>query len=177
MESGRSRPDQDTLVPLRPSEEFLAARKLDPETLAKFHEFSEPAQATTWRWVRDYADKLIEAAFIAKQNVNGDNVSEANVYEAAYSLNKKERRGFAKLAGIFGGIFLGTGVSTLVSVIRDNKFDRNGIILSAVSGILGAFLIAIDLPQGILPRRQKRTSTIPTRPVVKRRSAIPRTPK
>jgi hypothetical protein len=148
---------------------------MDPESFAKFREFSEPAQSTVRRWVISYMSKLIDASFTAKQNVDGDNVSEANVNEAAYSLNRKEGKRLTKVAGIVGGLFVGTGLSTLVSVIQAGKFDRNGTIVIGVTGILGSFLIALDLPQGILPRwRKSKSYSSTSQPFkVKRRSANP----
>jgi hypothetical protein len=108
IEGGRSRPDRESLVTLHPSsDDFPIARQMDTETLAKFREFSEPAKATVRQWVLDYAKKMIDASFTVNKSVDGDNVSKANVNEAGYSLNRKERKGLTKLAGIFGGIFLG----------------------------------------------------------------------
>lgn len=170
MESGRSRPDREALVSLHPSSDgFPIARHLDTETREKFLGFSEPAKATTYHWILDYAKKVIDASFTVKQNVAGDNVSEANVNEAAYGLNRKEGKSLTKLAGIIGGIFLGTSISTLVSLVQAAKFDRSGTIFMAVSGILGAFLIALELRQGILPKWRKRTSSSPAQPVRVRR--------
>ncbi len=150
---------------------------MDPEVLAAFHEFSEPAKATTRRWLMEYASTLINAAVSARESVYGDNVSEANVNEAAYSLNRREDKGYRKLAGIFGGIFLGTGISTLVSIVQAGKFDRNGIILMAVTGIVGAFLIAVDLPNEILPKWRKRKSSVPSQPLKVRRRPVNQPPK
>jgi hypothetical protein len=146
------------------SDDFPMAKQMDSETLARFHQFSEPAKATARQWVLVYARKLIHASFTAKEGVDGDNVSEANVNEAAYSLNGKQEKGFKRLAGIVGGIFLGNGLSSLVTVIQSGRFDRNGIIFMAVSGILGAFLVAVHLPQSILPKWRRRT---PSRPPFK----------
>lgn len=171
-EGGKSRSDREKLA-LHPSaDDFPVARQMDSETVAKFLEFSDPAKATTRQLVLDYASKLIHAASTAKENVDGDNVSEANVLEAAYGLNRREGKGLKKLAGILGGLLLGTGLSTLVSVIQAEKFDRSGIILTAVTGVLGAFLIAVDLPQDILSRWRKRKPSAPPQPAkVRRRPA------
>ncbi len=162
------------------SDEFLIARLMDSETLAKFQEFSEPAKASTLQWALGYTRKLIHASSAAKESVDGDNVSEANVNEAAYGLNKREEKGFKKLAGILGGIFLGAGISNLFTVIQVGKFDRNGIIIMAASGILGAFLVAVHLPQDIFPIWRRRRPSMPTQPFKVKRRAVhqgPRPPK
>lgn len=158
-EGGRSRPDQERALALLPcSEDFPIARQVEPEARAKYLEFSAPAKAAFEELVVDYANQLINAAFTAKENVKGDNVSEDNVREASYSVNRKKEKGLTKLAGILGGTFLGTSLSTLFTAIQTNTFDLKGTIIIAVSGILGAFLIALDLTLPHWPRRRPSLS-------------------
>ena len=170
-EGGRSRPDLEKLALHPSSDDFLLARQMDSETLAKFLTFTDPAKTTLRQLILAHASKLIHAAFTVKENVQGDNVSEANVREASYNLNRNEGKGFKRLAGILGGALLGTGLSTLESVIEAKQFDRDRIILIAVAGILGAFLVAVDLPD-LLPRWRKRKYSTPSPPAkIRRRPA------
>jgi uncharacterized YccA/Bax inhibitor family protein len=125
----------------------------------------------------DYLSCLIDASLVAEKKVNGDQVSEANVHTASQIIGTKdEENGLKKLAGIIGGIFLGTGISSLISILQAGKFDRTGIILMAVCGILGAFLVATDLPGGILPERRKRRASAQNQPARVRRRTVPKTP-
>ena len=156
---GRSRPDGDKLVvALRPShDDFpLGGEMMDAQTRADLNTFSEPAKSLTWKLTCDYASNLVHAAVAMKDKVKGDNVSYANVEEASFTLSQRETRGLAKVAGVLGGILLGTGLSTLASMIQSSTFTRGGTILAVLTVAVGAFSIALDLPEGLLATWRKR---------------------
>jgi hypothetical protein len=177
MNDGKEKVGRETVLSLHPRhDDMLFARRLNPETLAKYDEFSEPAKAEVMRWVGDYASKLIGSAYTVKENVNGDSVSEANVTEAAYSLNRREGTALRRATVSFGGILLGTAMSTLFGAVHAGKFDKDGTILIAVTGVIGAFLIAVDLPRRILPSHRKGSNAVRSKPTV-RRTSVPRAPK
>ena len=134
---------------------------MDAQTRADLLTFSEPAKSATRELIRDYACTLIRAAIAIKDKVKGDNVSAANVEEASFSLNRQEGRGLIKLAGVVGGILLGTGLSTLASMIQSGTFTRGGTIIAVLTGAIGAFFVALDLSEGLLPNWRKPKSPHP----------------
>src|SRR4051794_35939110 len=90
----------------------------DAQARAELLLFSENAQSRARELICDYAGTLIRAAVAIKDRVKGDNVSAANVDEAWFTLNRQEGRGLIKLAGVVGGLLLGTGLSTLASMFQ-----------------------------------------------------------
>ena len=134
---------------------------MDDQTLADFGTFSDPAKSTIRIFIFDYARNLVRAAVVVKDRVRGDSVSAANVQEAYVDLHKhdpQERNGFAKLAGVLGGVLFGTGLSTLASMIQDDKFTLTGTVLAVVTVAVGAFLIALELPEGLWRKRKSPNS-------------------
>jgi hypothetical protein len=158
IEAGRSRADGDKLVALRPNhDDFpMGGEMIDAQTRAGFLTLTEPAKSKTHKLVCAYASNLIHTAVDIKDKVKGDNVSAANVEEASFTLSQHEKRGLAKVAGVLGGILLGTGLSTLASMIQSSVFTRGGTILAVLTVAIGGFAIALDLSEGLLDALRKR---------------------
>jgi hypothetical protein len=151
--------DREKALSLHPiSEDFPIAKGVEAETQAAYYAFSDPAKSVTRRLVLDYMRSLIRAATVVKDSVRGDNVSAANVEEGAILLRRRERNGLKKLAGVVGGVLLGTGFSTLASMIQSNTFTSGGTILAVSSAAVGAFLVALNLSEGFLANWRRRRS-------------------
>jgi len=145
-EGVRSGSDRENLQPLPSSSNDISVVKEMNENLEGLSSFSESAKAAAHKSIHNYACILIRTAIVNKERVRGDSVSEANVKEATFALNKHESGGLEKVAGILGGIFLGTAFSSLASMIQSSHFTNNGCILAVATGTVGAFLITLDLP-------------------------------
>lgn len=147
-EGARSQPDRDKPANSR----FVDASNdmvVDDQILSDLRTFSEPARTEVRHVVLAYARDLVRSAINVKKSMGGDSVSSANVKEALLNLSRQEsRRSWTKLAGVFGGILLGTGFSALASIIlQSDRFTSAAVSFALVTGALGAFLIALDLAQ------------------------------
>lgn len=87
----------------------------------------------------------IESLKTAKRH-QADNISEIHVDTASEYLIKNNRSKVSKLLGILGGTFLGATISNLLAMTALNQtYNTIGIITTIFLGIVGSFLIGINL--------------------------------
>ena len=70
-----------------------------------------------------------------------DSVSALHVERATTTHQPAPNSRFKKLAGIFGGLLLGAGISALVAMLMDNEVTAIGAALSFALGVAGTLLI------------------------------------
>jgi hypothetical protein len=108
----------------------------------KFLEFTPEAKAFVTDKVGAYTEQLIVNAEASAADL--DIVNTKNVKLALDMQHPLPRSRSRKFAGIFGGIFLGAGLSTLISMLTGGQISDIGLILAFGLGIVGAFLVAFD---------------------------------
>ncbi len=87
----------------------------------------------------------IESQKTAKRH-KADNISESHIYLASEYLIKNKDSKISKLLGILGGTFLGATVSNLLAMtVLGQTFETLGLITTIILGIIGSFLIGINL--------------------------------
>lgn len=87
----------------------------------------------------------IESLKTAKRHKT-DNISESHVETASSYLIKNSDSKISKLSGIVGGAFLGATVSNIIAMTAlGQTFSTVGLVTTIILGILGSFLIGINL--------------------------------
>jgi hypothetical protein len=166
VEGGRSRSDRENVLPLHsPPDDF--AKGLDAQTLAEYQSCSEKAKAVIRSLTLRYAKSLIRTSASVRDRRSGADVSEANVTVADHILSQPEKQESRGVGGIWGGLLLGTGLSTLASMIQNSEYTPGGTIVTSLTMSLGAFLVARSLPRSQGERKSK--SGQEPRPMVTRR--------
>lgn len=100
-----------------------------------------------------YKDKIavyISSLYVESQKTakrhKADNVSESHVEHASSYLIKNNDSKVSKLLGILGGTFLGATISNLLAMtVLGQTFETLGLVITIILGILGSFLIGINL--------------------------------
>lgn len=110
----------------------------DPFTLKAFDKYKEK--------IGIYISGLyIESVKTAKRH-QADNISESHVETASSYLIKNSGSKISKFIGILGGTFLGATVSNLVAMTAlGQTFNSIGVIITIILGIIGSFMIGINL--------------------------------
>jgi len=107
--------------------------------------FSVPAFTVYQGKIFQYlADLKQEAAAVAKRD-QADSISVKHVEVASEHLTLGGRNKVYKLAGVIGGLGIGTSVSTLVSMVLVATYPPAGIVICAASGMVGGFLLAVNI--------------------------------
>jgi hypothetical protein len=87
----------------------------------------------------------IESQKTAKRH-KADNISESHVETASGYLIKNNDSKVSKLMGVLGGVFLGAAVSNLLAItVLGQTFSNSGIVITIILGILGSFMIGINM--------------------------------
>lgn len=107
--------------------------------------FSPPAYSVLkWKIAEYISDLVIESVKVSKRH-RADTVSAAHVEQAsAYLVSSTSRRIFRHL-GTIGGILLGAAISNLLAMTIANQYTATSTIVSAILGIIGAFMIALHM--------------------------------
>jgi hypothetical protein len=117
-------------------------------TLSEFD--SSPFTSKAYESLKDkissYIGQIITESIRISKRHKADLVSQTHVEDASDNLISKKRGKLSYLAGTLGGIFLGATVSNIFGMLVLNQtFTTTGIIITIIIGIVGAFLIAINL--------------------------------
>ncbi|HEX6748731.1 MAG TPA: hypothetical protein VF092_15645 [Longimicrobium sp.] len=106
--------------------------------------FSSPGFEELKLRIDSYIMELVnESRRIARRH-QADVISPAYVQQASdYLVARKSRRKFT-LMGSVGGIFLGAAVSSFLDIAAGKQVSPLQVLVSAVLGMLGAFLIALQ---------------------------------
>lgn len=77
-----------------------------------------------------------------------DNISSSHVETASQYLIKSQQSKWNKLWGILGGVFLGATVSNaLAMTVLNQQFSTGGLIFTIALGVIGSFLIGMNIVQ------------------------------
>jgi hypothetical protein len=88
---------------------------------------------------------FIESHKLSKRD-KADNISSSHVESASRYLVKYNKSKFSKLLGILGGSFFGATVSSMLAMsVQSQQSNIFGINLIIVMGIIGSFLIGINI--------------------------------
>ncbi|WP_437783411.1 hypothetical protein [Sorangium sp. So ce1097] len=107
--------------------------------------FSEGAylilREATSQYVTDVA---FLSADLAKRE-QADVISASHIRRATEFLVSNPRRRYAKHLGTVGGILLGASLSQVLAMLQANQFTIWPVVGSALLGIVGSFLVAIQV--------------------------------
>ena len=94
-----------------------------------------------------YATLLITESVRNAKNSKMDNVSASHIEKASEYLVSKNIKKSSKLIGTIGGVLLGATISNILSMSTSspNEFSIYGIISTVILGIVGSFMIAINI--------------------------------
>lgn len=95
--------------------------------------------------IDDFVDAVTDEAYRISNRARADTVSAAHVDEAVKHLVAQRSRSVFRHLGAIGGILLGSAVSQLITMLSDAKFTPLGVSLTAVLGVVGAFLVALHM--------------------------------
>ena len=110
----------------------------EPFTKKAFKKFKEK--------VGVYVSALYIESLKTANRHQADNISEVHVNSASEYLIKNNRNRTSKLIGILGGTFLGATISNLLAMTAlDQSPNTLGIVITILLGIVGSFLIGINL--------------------------------
>ena len=104
--------------------------------------FSPKAFTRLKEKISEYAVQLITESVKRARRHQSENVSTSDVEHASQYLVSSTSHKFYKHMGTFGGLFLGTALSNVLSMITTNQFTLNGIIVTFILTLIGSFMIA-----------------------------------
>lgn len=108
--------------------------------------FSDKAYDSLKDKVATYIGHIITESIRISKRHKADLVSQSHIEAASDNLISKKRSKLNYLAGTLGGIFLGATVSNIFGMLVLNQtFNSTGIVITILIGIIGSFLIAINL--------------------------------
>ena len=94
----------------------------------------------------EYISSIIVESIKISKRQKADIVSQSHIEQANDNLISKRKGKWSYLLGTLGGIFLGTAASnTFGMLVLGTTFAVSGIVATIVIGMIGAFLIAINL--------------------------------
>jgi hypothetical protein len=95
--------------------------------------------------ISQYIIELVNESIRVAKRYQADTVSAAHVERANEYLITSTSRRMYKHLGTVGGILLGASVSNILAMITAGQYSAKATIASAVSGIIGAFLVAFHI--------------------------------
>jgi len=108
--------------------------------------FTNRAYESLKEKIATYIGQIITESIRISKRHKADLVSQSHIETASDNLISKKRSKLNYLSGTLGGIFLGATVSNIFGMLVLNQaFNTSGIIITIALGIIGAFLIAINV--------------------------------
>jgi|SRR5437660_11293836 len=107
--------------------------------------FSHQGFAALERTITWFTSELVEESVKISKRQRSDTVAQSHVETAANYLVADASRKFFRHLGTLGGIFLGTGLSNLLSIVTTKALTVGSVILTVILGVVGAFLIALHI--------------------------------
>jgi formate-dependent nitrite reductase membrane component NrfD len=132
-------PESDKLIEKVIQDAETAIRKLDPSP------FSPNAYSVLRSKIAEHIAELIRESIKVSKRHQSDTVSAAHVERASEYLVSSSARRLFRHVGTLGGIFLGAGISTMLTMTVAGQYSSLGVLLSAGLGIVGAFMIALHI--------------------------------
>jgi len=95
--------------------------------------------------VSEYAVQLITESVKRARRHQAETASTSDVEQASQYLVASSSHKFYRHMGTFGGLFLGSALSNVLSMITTNQFALNGIIVTFILTLVGSFMIAAHI--------------------------------
>ena len=134
-------------LPTKPQAEIrnvldLAEHKLEG---VEHSPFSEKAFQRLKEKIGEYSSQLIVESIKRSKRHQAESVSTSDVESASQYLVSSSSHKIYRHLGTFGGLFLGTALSNVLSMITTNQFTLSGIIVTFVLTLIGTFMIAAHI--------------------------------
>lgn len=107
--------------------------------------FSQAASSVVNERSSQYFNNLIEESIVIGKRDQTDIISAKHVEIATYNLTAHSREKLNQHIGTWGGIFLGSSLSALISMIMVNQFPISGVVAVTLLGICGSYLLGRSL--------------------------------
>ena len=107
--------------------------------------FSEHALEEFQKHVGTYAVELIQESVKRAKRHQAEGVSSSDVRHASQYLVSSTSRRIYRHAGAFGGLFFGTVLSHVVSMIMTKQYGLDGIIITFALTLIGSSLITVHM--------------------------------
>jgi hypothetical protein len=107
--------------------------------------FSIPAYDMYRGKIGQYIDDLYRESSAIAKHQEADVISAKHVEAAAERLTLSPQGRFRRHLGIGSGLFLGSSISTLGSMVVADAYPLSGIILTLITGIVGAFFFGMHV--------------------------------
>ena len=95
--------------------------------------------------VARYMSELFDESIKMSRRHSADVVSAAHVERASEYLTSSPTSRVARHVGTFGGLFLGAGISQILSMAAVPQFTAVGTLLAALFIVIGAFAVAFHV--------------------------------
>lgn len=131
---------EETVQPvIEQAEEHIELLDLPP--------FSPPAFITLKAKIGQYVRELVNESIKVSIRHQADTVSAAHVGRASEYLVTNTSCRIYRHVGIVGGVLLGAALSHILEMSAVGQYTGEGTILSAILGVVGAFMIALHIAQ------------------------------
>lgn len=107
--------------------------------------FSSGAFDILKKRVGEYTVQLVSESIKVSQRHRSDTVSINDVDRASQYLFSSSSNKLFRNIGTIGGIFLGAGLSTMLSMVVENKYSTTPVILAVILILLGTFMVALQI--------------------------------
>lgn len=107
--------------------------------------FSTRAFATLTSKINEYIADLVNESIKIAHRHRADTVSAAHVESASEHLVASASHRIFRHLGTVGGILLGAAISNVLGMVTAGKFTSAGTIISLISAVVGAFLVALHI--------------------------------
>ncbi len=144
IDSNKERAELVLTAPGVEPQESLFPTEIDRVVLPKYRKFTPEAKARLHDYLRDRAEQVIQISVANAKENRLDTVSAMHVEFATTTHHPAPVKRFKKLAGIFGGVLLGAGISALISMLMESNVTPIGSTLALALGVVGTFLIDFE---------------------------------
>ncbi|QXG81958.1 hypothetical protein [Rhodospirillum rubrum] len=125
---------------------IFAKDKLDPIlSRVDAQPFSQSAFATLNEVIAAYIGDLVEESVKISKRHQSDGISAAHVQQAQQYLTSSSHNRIFRHFGTIGGIILGAGLSTVLSLVTSSQISVTGLLISSIFSAIGAFLVALHI--------------------------------
>lgn len=112
----------------------------------KISPFSEKAYITLKDKISEFIGQLITESIKISKREHSDLISQTQVEQATANLISKRKSKSNYIIGTLGGILLGSTISNIFGMLILNQvFSTVGIILTLLTGIIGTFMVTINV--------------------------------
>lgn len=107
--------------------------------------FSEAAASLIREKSTEYFNELINESIVVGKRDQADIISSKHVQIASNNLISHSQGRLYQHLGTWGGIFLGTSLSSLMSMLLVNQYPPIGVVAVTVIGTVGSYLLGKSL--------------------------------